>query len=470
VTARTVLTLDLGTSTTKAALWHGVDLVAVTSTALSTSHPRAGWTEQDPASWWDAVVSSCAALRGAHPDAWRAISVVAASAARETFALFDASFRPLGPGILWSDTRAADQLSHLGDPDEFRALTGVLLTPGCAAAKVAWVAAHDPAAFAAARWVLAPRDLVVARLTGAPVTDATLASRTGWMSLGDARLCGEALASRLPRVVPSTARIPITSSVAAELGLAVDVEVVPGAGDRACEVLGAGATAVTPMVSWGTTANLSVPHPGPVAALPLVAQVSRAALGGFLVEAGLAAAGSAVQWLAGLARRSVADLWAELAAVAPGARGVTAHPWLQGARAPWWQPEATAAFAGLDPSHTPAELARAVVEGVAFDVARSFELIAPRATSLTLAGRGADNGTWRAILAATAARPIVIRRHGEAASVGARLLAAHALAEALAVDDLNPVSTVESPDPGLIDAYAPVRVRSDHTARSLLAH
>ena len=73
------------------------------------------------------------------------------------------------------------------------------------------------------------------------------------------------------------------------LGLRRRRPVVVGAGDRACEVLGTGAPAEAPMVSWGTTANVSVPHDGPVGALPTVAAVSRAG-GGFLVEAGLSAA------------------------------------------------------------------------------------------------------------------------------------------------------------------------------------
>src|SRR6185295_10727350 len=112
-----------------------------------------------------------------------AIDAVAFSAARETFALFDASLAPLGPGILWSDQRAVDEIAALGDAAVFRASTGVVLTPGCCRAKVRWVMTHEDAAWRSARWLLAPRDLVVARLTGTVVTDETLASRTGCYDL-----------------------------------------------------------------------------------------------------------------------------------------------------------------------------------------------------------------------------------------------------------------------------------------------
>ena len=111
------------------------------------------------------------------------------------------------------------------------------------------------------------------------------------------------------------------------------------------------------MVSWGTTANVSVPHPGPVGALPTVAAVSRGALGGFLVEAGLSASGAALDWLERLTGRPTEVLLTEAAASPPGANGVLALPWLHGARAPWWQPDAHAAFVGLTGAHGPAELA-----------------------------------------------------------------------------------------------------------------
>ena len=67
-----------------------------------------------------------------------------------------------------------------------------------------------------------------------------------------------------------------------------------------------------------------------------------------------------------------------------------ALPWLHGARAPWWQPDAHCAFAGVTSATGPGELTRAVVESIAYDVARCIELIAPTATEVVLAGGGAQ--------------------------------------------------------------------------------
>jgi xylulokinase len=468
VSAPTVLTLDLGTSATKATLWADGTVVGPARAPLTTLHPGPGRAEQDPSSWWTSVVDACATLRGQDPDAYAAIDVVACSAARETFALFDATLAPLGPGILWSDHRAHDEVVTLGDPVEFRRATGVMPTAGCAAAKVAWVARHDPAAFAAARWLLAPRDLVVARLTGSVTTDPSLASRTGWYALDGSVVADAALRRLLPEVAPATDARPAAPSAWSDaLRLGSHVRVVPGEGDRACEARGAGASTTVPMVSWGTTANVSVPHPGPPADLPVVAQVSWAGKG-FLVEAGLAAAGSAMDWLAAIAARPVDRLWSELVEVPPGARGVLAVPWFAGARAPHWRPGATASFSGLRPDHTTADLARAVVEGVALDVARSIDLLACDGQELVVTGGGAANPAWRAILAAVTDRTVVIRRHVEAASVGARLLAANAVGDAVDLDAINPVTGRETPDPAVTRSYASIRAESDALVARLL--
>ena len=151
----TVLTLDLGTSATKAGLWDDDHLVAITRAEVPTTHPRPGWAEQDPEDWWLSVVDACARLRADARAGYDGIDLVGFSAARETFAGFDDEMQPVGPGILWSDQRAAASVLHFGDPDEFRARTGVVLNAACCAAKVAWFTDHEPEAFAATSWILA---------------------------------------------------------------------------------------------------------------------------------------------------------------------------------------------------------------------------------------------------------------------------------------------------------------------------
>jgi xylulokinase len=468
----TVLTLDLGTGATKAALWDDDGLRAITRAPISTTHPRPGWAEQNPDEWWTSVVDACAQLRDETGAGYAAVSAVGFSAARETFAPFDEELRPLGPGILWSDQRGGAGVLHFGDPDDFRARTGVVLNAACSAAKAAWLVDHEPGVMDAARWLLSPRDFVFARLTGGEVfTDETLASRTGLYDLDGTLGVAEPIAGLLPRVEPSTMVVTTSTtpdSGLVEIGLPIDTPVVIGGGDRACEVVGTGAGDEAPMVSWGTTTNVSIPHPGPAGALPTVAAASRGLLGGFLVEAGLSASGAALDWLERITGRPPEVLLTEAAASPPGANGVVALPWLHGARAPWWQPDAHAAFAGITGAHGPGELARAVIEAVAYDVARCLELIARGARRLVIAGGGARGMLWREVLAATTGYPLVRRAVDDAASVGARVVVGEAIAAPVDLDALNPVVATIEPDPELAERYEEARQDSDALARAVL--
>jgi xylulokinase len=467
----TVLTLDLGTSATKAALWSGCRLAALTRVPIATAHPEAGWVEQDPSHWWSSVVDACAQVRAIAPDAYAAVRAMGFAATRESFVLVDEALRPLGPGILWSDQRAGLEAEKLGDPAEFRARTGVVLNAATHAAKLLWVREHRRDQFAEARWMLAPRDLVLACLTGQVVTDPSLASRTGWFAIerGGWTSAGlDAAGERLPPVRPSTTVVDgLLREVARDLQLDRDVAIVLGAGDRACEVLGVGATGERPMVSWGTTANVSVPLRGGAQA-PTEAQVSVGALGGYVQEAGLSSSGAAIGWLESITGWSRDDLMVASGEVKPGAGGLLALAWLNGARAPWWRADTHAAFVGLTAAHGPAELARALVEAVALDAARCLELLAPDARELALAGSGAGDSLWRSALAACARMPVVRQALDEAASVGARIVVGVALGEHLDVGELNPTVTREEPNPALIDAYRDIRARSDTAAAAVL--
>jgi sugar (pentulose or hexulose) kinase len=187
-----------------------------------------------------------------------------------------------------------------------------------------------------------------------------------------------------------------------------------------------------------------------------------------LVEAGLSASGAALAWLADLTRHDHDELLQLAAGVPPGANGVIALPWFNGARGPWWRSDASAAFAGLRSTHGAADLARALVEAVALDVARCVELVASDAEALALAGGGAGDELWRKVVAAACARPVRRREHDDAASVGARIVVGAALAEPVDLDEVNPVVAEEAPDEQLIESYSALRPRSDAAAAEFL--
>jgi xylulokinase len=399
------------------------------------------------------------------------VTAVGCTGARQTFGLFDGSGEPTGPGIVWSDTRAVAPAREGAPGPDLPAGSRVPAT-------LAWVAANRPDQLAASAWILAPRDLVAWRLTGSVATDPTLASLTGCYGPDGEVLAAVAgpVAARLPGVVPSTRVTGGTCAGAAELlGLRPAVPVVIGAGDRQCEVVGTGATGTRPMVSWGTTANVSLPVGAQPDPPPAEVVATRSADGGWQLEGGLSAAGSFLSWLGELCGRPPAELAALAATSPPGARGVTAVPWMGGARAPWWRPGAAAAFVGLSGSHGPADLARAVFESVARDVHRCLEAMAvgrgegPRLSGLGLAGGGASTPVWGDVLTGITGLPTRVRRSGESASAGAALLTAGAVGEPWELESMDPVAEEREPDPGTVRRYADLRGHADRTTRSLVA-
>ena len=289
------------------------------------SHYGAGnRAEQDPASWWPSVVAAADQARAeldtrhgtrhgtrldsGSSDGWEAIEAVGFAAARQSFVPVAADGTPLGPALLWSDRRAAAEARAVADsfgPDgaaTVRRCTGVVLDAGSVAAKVAWLERHEPDRLEASRWLLAPRDVIAWRLTGEVSTDVTLASATGLFGMGTDVLgpvvpglldAVGSLADRLPEPRRSDSIVGgVRRQPAAELGLRADIPVVIGAGDRACEVLGAGASERWPMVSWGTTANVSVPvvdlvGTGPPAMIVTQRRARRVAPRGGVVSGGV---------------------------------------------------------------------------------------------------------------------------------------------------------------------------------------
>jgi xylulokinase len=475
-----ILTVDLGTSVTKVALWDRSGLVALAGAPVDTVHPAPGWSEQDPSAWWESVVGACAQVRQRAPDGFASVEVVGCTGARQTFALVDAAGAALGPGIVWSDRRAGAEAAVLAADGAWQPrpapLTTIPVDATSVAAKLAWLGTHQRRRLDAGCWILTPRDLVVWRLTGEVATDPTMASRSGLYDADGevvAALVGPA-ARMLPPVVPSDRVIGgLAASAAAALRLTAGTPVVIGAGDRACEVLGSGASERCPMVSWGTTANVSVPVDALVEPPPGVV-LSRAADRGWLIECGLSAAGSFVDWLGTLTSASPSDVAARALRSPPGARGVVATPWLDGARAPWWRHQAGAAFVGLTSAHGPDDLARAVFESVAWEVRRCLVAISARrpegaaVVELALGGTGTAIPVWIEVLTGVTGLPARHRRSGQAASAGAALLAAAAVGIECALDRLDPADRRVDPDPAAVDRYAELWSGAERTAAAVI--
>jgi sugar (pentulose or hexulose) kinase len=130
---------------------------------------------------------------------------------------------------------------------------------------------------------------------------------------------------------------------------------------------------------------------------------------------------------------------------------------------------------GLGAAHGAADMARAVVESVAWDVARVMEVVTvgrlggSTADGVTLGGSGAGLPVWIEVLTSVLGLPALRHRSGEAASAGAALLAGKALGIGLTLDQIDPIEAVIEPSPAAVELYRSLRPRIDHVAESVLA-
>ncbi len=482
------MTVDLGTTVTKVDLWDESGRLASGQAALTTHHPQPDRAEQDPQQWWPALSEAAGQARRHAPRAWAAAAGIGLAGARQSLVLVDARIRPIGPALLWSDRRAGPEAvvlaERFGGDEAVRQATGQPLRATSVAAKLAWLGAHRPDQVAEAELALTPRDWLARRLGGAPVTEPTMASASGcferrdleraatqprgahgpwFVEVGHARL--------LPQVMPlATAAGSLSPEAGAELGLPAAIPLVLAGGDRACEVLGTGASTGWPMVSWGTTANVSQPGwraDDPVPPGLAATRSSAAGPDGWQVEGGLSGAGSVLAWLAATTGRGVDQLMTAAAARAPGAGGVTVLPWFEGARAPWWRDDVELTIRGASTDPDPADLARAVLEGVATEVARILDRL-EAVVGLELTGGGADGPAWVQVVAGVTGRPVRLRRSGRAAATGAALLTSAVLGQPFDRDVIDPVASEHHPDPVLVDRYRGLRPAADRLAAEVL--
>jgi xylulokinase len=200
--------------------------------------------------------------------------------------------------------------------------------------------------------------------------------------------------------------------------------------------------------------------------------------GRYLFELGVTTTASALRWLRELLGLSAGDmprLESEAAASPRGANGLLFFPFLMGARSTRWNPDARGLLLGMSLGHTRGDIARALMEGVGFEVAACLDGLRDLGLApgeVVLMGGGARSPLWARIKAEILDLPLHRPRHTEAASLGAALLAARAVDlidnPDTAAAEWNPVVAVIEPEPGAHALYAERRRLFEDTYRALV--
>lgn len=425
-----ILAIDLGTGGPKVALVdHTGHALAWSSAPVATHLAPGGAAEQDPEQMWLAIVTAARAALSAAPSPLPPIGAVAVTSQYMSTIPVAADGTPTGPCILWMDTRGGEHNLSLLTDESFMLFVerhGLIPLPSgndnIAHAHV--LRTVHPEAYAAAAALVEPMDYVNARLTGrVTATQSTVFgqlvcdNRTWGATAYDPELVAATGLDpdRLAPLVPLRGIVgEVTARAASDLGIPAGTPVIPGTIDSITSAVGSGALEPSDgSVIIGTTSVMVShlrEHRGDLGAGILA--VPSPLAGRYYVMAENGVGGRALEWaqrLFGYGDDAAAAV-ADAATVEVGAEGVQFLPWLLGTIAPNPNDDVRGAFTGLSLGHDRRHLVRAVLEGVALNLAWLLapveQFVGAPFPFLRFGGGGALSPLWAQTLADALDRPV----------------------------------------------------------------
>jgi xylulokinase len=458
----TLFGIDVGTSATKGvAIDPDGTVLARAEADYPLSTPRAGWAEQDPEDWWRATETVLAELGGEAGDP----AGIGLSGQMHGLVALDANDAVLRPAILWNDQRTQAECEEIENTiglERLIELTGNRALAGFTAPKILWIKHHEPDNYERIARIALPKDYVRLRLTGEHATDVSDASGTLLLDVARRGWSDEVLdALQIDRTwLASVLESPDVSGHTKD-----GVPVAAGAGDQAAGALGVGVDRPGPLsIALGTSgvvfAALDEYNSDPEARVHAFCHAVPQAWHAMGVM--LSAAGS-LTWLRNATDKETPfdALLKEAEAWPAGAEGLLFLPYLAGERTPHPDPDARGAFAGLSIRHDRGALARAVLEGVAYGLRDSLDLIAELGgeppTRGRISGGGARSDLWTRIIASALELPLERVAVDEGAAFGAAILGGVAAGvwpdvHAAVKATVKPRDQID-PDPDWADTY-----------------
>jgi xylulokinase len=426
---RYIITLDIGSTRTKAALFDREGTLVARHSCLSgnLSRKEKVMVEACPEDWLKATVTSVRQVT-AHIDGSLLAGLCIASEGPTLVAL-DKDMNPVYPAMLWMDSRAT------AEAVEISSLLGRKVPPAWLPAKALWLSRHEPHLFARIVSILQPLDFVASMITG-DVRFSVVSDVFNAAPLDMLEAAGLPAAIIPPRVTMGELHGRVQASWASALGVPEGLPVIAGTGgvDAIQVILGTG-TLQEGIVcdKAGTSEGIEVVWRNPiddhrffVAPHPLVP-------GFFHIGGVMSTTGKALEWFRQAfygKRVSFSSIMREAGSVPPGAEGLVFLPYLMGERTPHWDEKARSVFFGLSLSHRRAHLARAVLEGVAFGIYGILELLKGHGVSvkeIRVAGGPARSTLWNRIKADVTGLPVRVCAIPEVESLGLAILAGKSL-------------------------------------------
>lgn len=430
-----VIGLDVGTTGTKAIVADEKGTVLASGYREYPLVSRDGRVTQDAWDWWDATVRAIhTALQSVDSRQVRAIGISTQGA---SMLAADKHGNPLCEVITWMDTRAAreaDALSSAIGKEEIYRKCGWLPNPSLDAAKILWMRQNELETFSTADTFISTLEFINLKLTGKNVIDPTNAAIRQLFDMETGTWDDEILhfigisRERLPQVLPVGSAVgTLTPEAAAELGLSAEVTVFNGAHDQYCASIGSGAVDTGDMLlATGTTWVVLGVTDRLLYTENHICPGSHPVKGKFGAMASLVSAGSALNWYRDIVGTDFRTMDSEAATRAEGTKDLFALPYVLGAGFPHNRPELRGAMFGLDAGHDRYHIARAIMEGVAFEASIVLEQFAAqgmRIDKLMMTGGAARSDLWSEIVGYVTGCEIYRPREPETCCLGAAMIA-----------------------------------------------
>ena len=484
-----LLGIDVGTTGTKSLLFSEEGMLLGSAyRSYPTDMPQLNRREQNPEDWWRAVVDTVREIC-TDSEICRNVAGISLSLQGGTMVAVDEHLEPVRPAMVWSDKRCADQkeayLREVGEADTMYQKTGWKLGNGLNANQIRWMRDNEPENFARTKLFLSVPDYISLKMTGIAACDMSDAGINQLANIREFTYDPQLLAfagiteAQLPKLVRSGEVIGhLTEQAAAELGLTTDCVLVGGAHDQYAVALGAGACNAGDILigsgtAWVVTAIGNAPDFDSG-----FAQSVAASPGKWGTLRSLGSGGVCLEWwrknlTIGEAGQLIPYevINAEVAKRRAAEDGLFFYPF--SGRSTQEKGFRKATFVGLDLSHDRFDMARAIMEGVAFQIVWMMEAFKtkPSKECLKLAGGAAKSELWCQILADIADLPVCIPEVADLACVGAAVLAGigcgvfdsqEAGCRRLAVKE-----RLIQPDPGRAEQYAALRKEYQRYAEAL---
>lgn len=434
------MTLDIGTTSLRATLHdeEGRALASDQRVNLPVYYPD-GRVEQDAVAWEIHIPSILRGIAGKAGLSGVSIAGLSLTAQRSSVIPVDREGQALRPAIMWQDLRTKALCTELGRDDRLIfSTTGLRVGTVYSGIKMLWIRRNEPEVFARTYKMLGIHDFVLHMLTGRFVTDHTLASRTNLFDLEkliwDAGLTatfGVGPGMLCDLVPPGSVVGCLLSGMARETGLPSGLPVISAGGDQQCAALGLGLFSQDRAITNTGTGSYLIGHSD----RPLIDPEMRVSCnvsglpGAYIVEAALPASGSVFRWFSELfsagtnaCEDDFDSLCAEAEASGPGAKGVLLIPHFNGSGTPLWDSDARGLFFNLSLSTTRGDMARAILEGIAFELGGSLGLLEElcgTVTSVSVSGGLTRAPLFNQIQADVFGKPTLRYPGAEATSLGA---------------------------------------------------